>query len=192
MPTTALLVIDVTNEVLHREGTLGGDLQTASATLIPAIRRLVEWARSRGTPVIWARTAFRPGYIDASAAMRRTAATLNGRLLEGTWGIELVQAAGPMAQDIVITKKRPSAFLATELDYVLRGLAVSRLIIAGTSTNWAVEATARDADTRDYDVVVARDGTAARMGTFHEDALRSIASRYGRVASVDDIVSEAN
>ena len=190
MPTTALLLIDVTNEVLHPDGTLGGDLQSAAATLIPTIRRLVDWARARDTPVIWARTAFRASYIDASAAMRRTAATLNGRLLDGTWGTELVQAAGPTPEDIVIIKKRPSAFLGTELDYVLRGLAIARLIIAGTSTNWAVESTARDADARDYDVVVARDATAARMGQFHEDALRSIASRYGRIASVDDIVSE--
>lgn len=190
MVPTALLLIDVTNEVLHADGTLGGDLRAAAENVIPAVGRLVGWARRSDVPVIWARTAFRPGYIDASAAMRRTATTLNGRLLEGTWGTEIVQAAGYASDDIVITKKRPSAFLGTELHYVLRGLAIGRLLIAGTSTNWAVESTARDADSYDYEVVVARDATAARMAQFHEPALRSIGSRYARVASVQDIVQE--
>jgi nicotinamidase-related amidase len=185
---TALLLIDVTNEVLHEKGTLGGDLHKVAEGLLEAVRRLVFWAHEHDVPIIWVRTAFRPGYIDASHAMRATAGDLNGRLLDGTWGAELVDNLGLASSDIVITKKRPSAFLGTELNFVLRGLKIERLIVGGTSTNWAVESTVREAESLDYQVVVASDATGARMGHLHEAALLSIASRYGQVKPVDEIL----
>ena len=81
------------------------------------------------------------------------------------------------------------AVFGTDLEFVLRGLGIRRMIVAGTSTNWAIEATVRDAESLDYEVIVARDATGARMGDLHEPALRSIASRYGEVRSVDEIVA---
>jgi nicotinamidase-related amidase len=189
MTATAVLFVDVTNEVLHEKGTLGGDLPKVAHGLLDGVRRLVSWARTRDVPVIWIRTAFRPGYIDATRSMRASAADLNGRLVDGTWGAELVDGLGRRSDDIVITKKRPSAFFATELNFVLRGLGIERLILAGTSTNWAIESTARDADSLDFQVVIPRDATGARMGELHEPALRSIASRYGAITTVAEIVS---
>jgi nicotinamidase-related amidase len=189
MAETALLFVDVTNEVLHAKGTLGGDLPKVAGGMLDGVKRLVSWARRGNMPVIWIRTAFRPGYVDATRGMRATAAQLGGRLVDGTWGAQLVDGLGREPDDIVITKKRPSAFFGTELNFVLRGLGVERLILAGTSTNWAIESTARDAESLDFDVVVPRDATGARMGDLHEPALRSIASRYGRITTVQEIES---
>lgn len=189
MTKTALLLVDLTNEVLHARGTLGGDLHKVAGPLLDAARRLVAWAHEHQLPVIWARTAFRPGYIDASRSMRASAAELAGRLVDGTWSAELVDGLGRQPDDIVITKKRPSAFFATDLYPVLRVLEVERLVLAGTSTNWAIESTAREAESLDYDVIVARDATGARMGDMHEPALRSIATRYGEIKTVDEIVA---
>jgi nicotinamidase-related amidase len=185
----ALLLIDIQNEVLHPQGTLRGDLAQAADSLLANVRRLVSWARGRDFPVIWIRMAFRPGYIDASRATRATASAMAGRLVDGTWGAELVEGLGRTEEDIVVTKKRPSAFFNTDLEFVLRGLGVDRLIVAGTSTNWAVEATVRDAESRDYGVVVVREATGARMGELHESALHTIASRYGEVKSIDDLLA---
>ena len=189
MAKTALLLIDLTNEVLHANGTLGGDLSKVASTLLEAVRRLVSWARERKLPVIWVRMAFRPGYVDASRAMRASAAEMAGRLIDGSWGAELVDGLGRQENDAVITKKRPSAFFGTDLSFVLLGLEVERLIVAGTSTNWAIESTAREAESLDYQVIVARDATGARMGDMHEPALRSIATRYGEVKTVTEILA---
>jgi nicotinamidase-related amidase len=111
--------------------------------------------------------------------------------VDGTWGAELVDGLGRLDSDIVVTKKRPSAFFGTDLNFVLKGLGVDRLIVAGTSTNWAVESTIRDADSLDYEIVVPREATGARMGDLHEAALRSIASRYGVIKSLHDVLSNA-
>ena len=191
MPRTAILFVDVTNEVLHEKGTLGGDLPKVAARLLEGVKNLVDWGRVHHVPLIWIRTAFRPGYVDATRSMRASASDLNGRLVDGTWGAELIEGVGRHSDDVVITKKRPSAFFGTELNFVLRGLGAEHLILAGTSTNWAIESTARDAESLDYSVTVPRDATGARMGDFHESALRSIATRYGVIRNVAEITASA-
>lgn len=190
MPNTALLLIDVQKEVLDAKGTLCGDLPNVADALLNAVRDLVSWAREYRVPVVWIRMAFRPGYVDASRSVRASINEMGGRLVDGTWGAELVDGLGRLDDDIVITKKRPSAFFGTDLNFVLRGLDVERLIVAGTSTNWAVESTIRDAESLDYLVVVPREATGARMGHLHESALRSIASRYGDVKALKDVLAD--
>lgn len=189
MAKTALLLIDLQNEVLHPKGTLAGDLPTVASSLLDAVRRLVSWAREHKVPPIWVRIAFRPGYVDASRAMRKTVDELAGRFLEGSWGAEIVDGIGRKEDDIVITKKRSSAFAGTELDFVLRGLGVERLLVGGTSTNWAIESTVRDAESLDYLATVVREATGARVGDLHEHALRSMASRYAEVKTLAEILS---
>lgn len=187
MSKTAVLLIDLQKEVLDEKGTLRGDLPKVASTLLAAVGELLRWARERQLPVIWIRMAFRPGYVDAPRSIRATASEMAGRLVDGSWGAELVDGMDRRDGDIIITKKRPSAFFGTDLDFVLRGLGVDRLIVAGTSTNWAVESTIRDADSLDYKIVVAQEATGARMGEHHEPALRSIGSRFAEVKTVKDI-----
>jgi biuret amidohydrolase len=189
MTSSALLLIDVQKEVLDPKGTLCGDLPKVAATLLDAVRQLVAWARRHDVPVVWVRMAFRPGYVDASRHVRATAEEMAGRLVDGTWGAELVDGLGRLESDVVITKKRSSAFFGTDLNFVLRGLGADRLIVAGSSTNWAVESTIRDAESLDYAVVVPREATGARMGELHEAALRSIASRYGQIKPLADVLT---
>ena len=189
MPRNALLVIDAQKEVLDPKGTLSGDLPKVADNVLAAIRTLVNWARGEDIPVIWIRMAFRPGYVDAPLSVRETAADLAGRLVDGSWGAEIVDDVGRRDDDIVITKKRPSAFSGTDLDWVLRGLDIERVIITGTSTNWAVESTVRDADSLDYRVVIAREATGARMGEMHEPSLLSMGTRFAKVIRVAEIVA---
>ena len=191
MARDALLVIDTQKEVLHPKGTLRGDLPRVADGLLDAVRTLVDWARRQDVPIIWVRMAFRPGYVDAPLSVRETATDLAGRLIDGSWGAEIVDGIGRRDEDIVITKKRPSAFFGTDLDWVLRGLDVERIIVAGTSTNWAVESTVRDADSLDYRVVIAREATGARMGDLHEPSLLSMGTRFAKVVSVSEVVAES-
>jgi len=181
MTKTALLLIDLQKEVLDPKGTLNEDLPGFLPRLLDATRELVSWARQCQVPVIWVRMAFRPGYVDASRSIRGSAMARTGLLLEGSWGAEIVDDVGRRDDDIVITKKRTSSFFRTDLDFVLRGLGVERLVIGGTSTHWAVESTVRDAEALDYEVIVVSDATGSRQAEFHESSLRCIARRFGKV-----------
>jgi nicotinamidase-related amidase len=155
--------------------------------LADATRQLVAWARDRAYPVIWVRMAFRPGFVDASRGVRSGTSATAGRLVEGTWGAEILEGLGRGPEDIVVTKKRSSAFFNTDLDLVLNGLGVRRLIVGGTSTNWAIESTVRDGDSRDLEMIVVREATASRMADLHEPSLRSMASRYARILSLEEV-----
>ena len=188
MTKTALLLIDLQKEVLDPKGTLNEDLPKFLPRLLEATRELVGWARQRQLPVIWVRMAFRPGYVDASRSIRGSAMARTGLLLEGSWGAEIVDEVGRRDDDIVITKKRTSAFFRTDLDFVLRGLGVDRLVIGGTSTHWAVESTVRDAEALDYEVVVASDATGSRQAEFHESSLRCIGRRFGKVMTAREVM----
>jgi len=187
-PATALLLIDLQNEVLHPDGKLRGDLPAQADRLVHATRQLVAWARERSYPVIWVRMAFRPGLVDAGRGVRMNTSVTAGRLVEGQWGAEILDGLGRLPEDVVITKKRSSAFFNTDLDFVLNGLGIRRLVVGGTSTNWAIESTVRDGDSRDLEMIVVREGTASRMADLHEPSLRSMASRYARVVSLDEVV----
>jgi ureidoacrylate peracid hydrolase len=186
-PATALLLIDLQNEVLHPDGKMRGDLPAGADRLVAAVRDLVVWARARAHPVIWVRMAFRPGLVDAARGVREGTSATAGRLVDGTWGAEILDGIGREPEDIVVTKKRSSAFFNTDLDFVLNGLGVRRLVVGGTSTNWAIESTVRDGDSRDLEMIVVREATASRMAELHESSLRSMASRYARVLTLEQV-----
>lgn len=182
---SALLVIDMQNETLHPEGELSGDFPETSGELIESVRRLVEWARAEGMPVIWARLAFRPGHFDA---VRDSMSRERGTFVDGEWGAEILDGLGKADGDVTVTKRRPSAFFDTELGIVLRGLGVRRLIVAGISTHWAVESTVREGHSHDYEMVVVREAVASPFPEFHEPSLRAMGSVFATVVSIEDVI----
>jgi nicotinamidase-related amidase len=187
MPATALLLIDLQNEVLDPAGGLAGDFPSTAGPMLDGVRSLVGWARSRDLPVIWVRLAFRAGHVDA---VRDSMSRKRGTLLDGSWGAQLFDGLGRLPDDIVITKKRPSAFFDTDLRIVLRGLAIDRLIVGGVSTNWAVESTVRDGHSHDLQMVVVREAVGTPFADLHEASLRSMASVFASVVSLDEILAE--
>ena len=185
-PSSAVLLIDLQNEVLHPSGGLAGDFPATAGPLLEAIRTLVAWARTVDVPVIWVRLAFRPGHVDA---VRDSMSRTKGTLLDGSWGAELYDGLGRLAEDIVITKKRPSAFFDTDLRVVLRGLGVERLIVGGVSTNWAVESTVRDGHSHDLRMVVVREAVGTPFADLHEPSLRSMATVFASVVPLAEVVT---
>jgi nicotinamidase-related amidase len=187
MPRTAVLLIDLQNEVLHPDGGLAGDFPATAEPMLDTIRRLVAWARTADVPVIWARLAFRPGHVDA---VRDSMSRTKGTLVDGTWGAELFDGLGRTAEDIVITKKRPSAFFDTDLRVVLRGLGVERLLVGGVSTNWAVESSVRDGHSHDLQMVVIRDAVGTPFADLHEPSLRSMATVFAQVVTLSEFLAQ--
>lgn len=186
MSRTALLLVDIQNEVFHPDGVLAGDFPPRAEPMLDAVRRLVAWARDGDVPVIWLRLAFRPGHFDAVRdSMSRTRKTF----VDGSWGAELLEGLGRRDDDVVVTKKRPSGFFQTDLSIVLRGLGIDRLVVGGASTNWAVESTVRDGHSHDFEMVVVREAVATPFEDLQESSLRSMATVFARVVGVDEIVA---
>lgn len=187
MARTAVVLVDIQNEVFHPDGVLAGDFPAQAAPMLDAVRRLVSWAHAGALPVIWLRLAFRPGHFDA---VRDSMSRKRGTFVDGTFGAQLLDGLGRAEGDVVITKKRPSGFFDTELAIVLRGLQVERLIVGGASTNWAVESTVRDGHSHDLEMIVVRDAVATPFTDLHEASLRSMSSVFATVVTLDELLSE--
>jgi ureidoacrylate peracid hydrolase len=188
MRDTALLVLDMQNDLVHRDGRLRkyfGDLHPKVELVIENIRRLLTAARQHVVPIFYSIIVYRPDYSDAHS---RSPSRRHGTLKRGSWGAEIVAELKPSDSDFIIEKRRPSAFFNTELNTLLRSLGIKRLVLTGTHTQIVVESTARDAFNHDYDVIVVGDATASSSRELHEGALAAIRSYFGQVMATKTVL----
>ncbi|KXZ55555.1 hypothetical protein GPECTOR_2g1104 [Gonium pectorale] len=97
-----------------------------------------------------------------------------GSTVPGTKGAELVEGLEVRQGELVIVKKRFSAFLHTHLDLVLRRLRIRRVALCGVQTPNCVRATAVDALGHDYETVVLSDATASKSEAVQEANLEDM------------------
>jgi ureidoacrylate peracid hydrolase len=190
---TALLVVDMQNGFCHDDGSVN-KVGLPAARLRPAIEpceRLIAAARQAGIPVIYTRYVYRPDYTDGGVMVHELLPDLkNGHCLAaGTWDVEVLDELAPAEADYIIDKNRPSAFFATGLEPVLKGLAIRDLVVCGVTTNCCVETTVRDASQRDYHTFVVQDAVAEYEDDRHAVALKSMGMLFANLVSVDDVLS---
>ncbi len=185
---TALIVLDLINDIVHAEGKLAGGgtaAQAAARNLVAANNAVIAHARARQWPVIFVKVGFSASYAehpkDSPFFGKAHAA---GALTLGAWGTALVDGLDVQPADSVVAKHRISAFYGTALEAILRAHRVNRVVLTGVSTTWAVESTARDAHDRDYQVIVVEDACAARSDDDHRHALKNL-SAIATVTTVD-------
>src|SRR5689334_15929750 len=173
---TAVLIIDMQNGFCSQGGSVAGHMgidADSMRTVILQTKELISAARAAGMPVFFTRQVSRENMRDGTPRMRAAAPPGTTPLLRGSWDAEVIEPLGVRDEDIVVDKNRYDAFLYTDLDAILRGAGLSRLLVAGVTTNLCVESSVRSAEQRGYDVHVAADACAAAP-PFHEASLRAM------------------
>jgi maleamate amidohydrolase len=94
---------------------------------------------------------------------------------------EIVAELAPEADDIVVSKTRPSGFFGTDLVDRLRDLGVRDVVVCGGTTSGCVRATVVDAFSHGFGVAVAQDAVFDRSATSHAVTLFDINEKYGDV-----------
>jgi nicotinamidase-related amidase len=89
---------------------------------------------------------------------------------------------------VVVLKHCYSGFQGTELEFVLRSLDVSTIVISGTMTNFCCGATAREAYWRGFKVIFGSDITSTDDDDMHEAELRTLRRGYARIMTSSDII----
>ena len=183
----ALLLIDLQNDFLHREGAYGraGQSAPAIAALPARLRPLVERVRAREGIIVATLFTLVPGRhgepIIAPHLKRLRPFLKKGDFAPGCWGQQLVDELAPA--DMTVEKIAYSAFYMTRLEWLLRKTGVERLLVAGIVTNGGVASTVRDAHVREFECEVLEDGCAA----FSEDVHRSAIEGLRPVAKIASI-----
>jgi nicotinamidase-related amidase len=146
MQKPALLVIDMLNDFLEKWNRSDRDL------LVGRINELVEIMRRASRPVIWVRQEFESDLSDAFPEMRANNIHV---AIKGTVGSQFDSQLKVGPADLVIVKKRYSAFFCTDLDEILHHLRPDGLILAGVNTHACIRTTAIDAYQRDWPIILA-------------------------------------
>ncbi len=113
-----------------------------------------------------------------------------GVLVEGDGDSAIHPLTAPVEGDIIVTKRRVSAFTGTDLEIVLRSLGVGHLVLAGIITSGAVLSTMRQAADLDFELTVVRDLCLDRDAEVHDILMDKVLSRQGRVISSTDWIKE--
>jgi nicotinamidase-related amidase len=112
--TSALLVMDFQTLIVD-------NYAAGAEALLDRTAKLIAAARTAGIRVIYVLVGFRPGYPEVSDRN----ATFNGlkasgASASGAESAKIHSAVAPLAEEIIVTKQRVSAFAGTDLDLVLR------------------------------------------------------------------------
>jgi ureidoacrylate peracid hydrolase len=175
---TALLVVDIVNDFIEPDGLMP---MPEGGPVIEANRRLADAARAAGTPIVW----IRPGHLDSADGLFRKRIV---HALEGTWGAELHEGLGVREGERILRKRRYSAFFATDLDLWLREHHIERVVVTGVALNICVRATVHDAFFLGYDVWVVRDACQGTSEREEASSLYDIATHYGDVIIVSEVL----
>ena len=172
---TALMVLDMHRDVVADDGASkdsGAPEHAAAQNVVENIKTLLAAARASGTPVIHIHHRKAKGARPHGNMSVMFRGLLNGEGFDaGTRGMEVMPGLEPQSGEIVIEKERASAFAGTELDIVLRAMAIDTLILTGAWTNFSVESTARYATDIGYRVIVASDGTSSISEEWQQAAI---------------------
>ena len=177
----ALLVMDVQNSVVGRFGD--------SPALLETLEAAVKAARASGVPVIYVRVAFRDGTPEISPNNRTFSALGRSGLGETDTSTQIHPAVAPQPGDIIVTKRRVSAFSGSDLEVILRSQGVDSLTLTGIATSGVVLSTLRQAADMDYRLTVLRDGCADRDPEVHQVLLEKVFPRQAEVLSAADWIS---
>lgn len=154
---------------------------------IAATRKLTDFARAAGLPVIYTTISYHPGELDKLPWLKK--ATGMAALLEGSRLVEIDARTGIQPNDALVVKKGASAFFGSTLSALLTGANVDTVVVTGATTSGCVRATVVDAVQSGFNVLVPRDCCADRAEAPHEANLYDMQQKYADVTSSEDILA---
>jgi len=179
----ALLIVDMQNDFVDPDSP--STCAPMAQERMPAIRQLLDSARGAGIPVFFSQGLVKPDLSDVGLWKGRAHRTGLCQI-EGSRGAEIVPELAPLEGEVVVPKRRPSAFFETDLAEQLRSRNVDTLLLAGASMSGCVRATATDAFSRDYLTSVVRECVIDRTDEVHEQNLFDIDAKYVDAISLDE------
>ncbi len=196
---SALLFIDVQNFSCRRNGGEFGHLPDAdfeaaygyfferlTDVAVPNMQRLQAASRKAGIEVMY--TTIESLTLDGRD--RSLDYKITGfNVPKGSWDGKVIDEIAPGPDEIVLPKTSSSVFVSTHIDYILRNLGVSQLVLCGFVTDQCVESAVRDACDLGYLVTLVPDACATYTAARHDNSLRAIKG-YCRQLDTDALIAE--
>ncbi len=157
---------------------------------IEYVNALASRFRKLGWPVVWTHVAYADSAEDAGVWGTRT--NTPDSLQNIKHGSDR-HAFDPRceidaAQDLIYTKRMPSAFFETPLASYLVWHKVDTVLVTGGSTSGCVRATAVDSLSHGYRTIVAEECVADKHESYHYANLTDLQLKYADVVSVAEVI----
>ena len=181
---SALLVMDLQNGIVAR-------VADQAETLFDTLEGVIAAAREREMPIIFVRVAFRPGAPEVSSRNQGFSALNRSQPMDETSeSTQIHPRLAPRQGDVLVTKRRVSAFAGSDLDVVLRSLEVDHLVLTGIATSGVVLSTTRQAADLDYRLTIVSDACADADPEVHRVLIEKVFPRQATdVGSIDWIAN---
>jgi nicotinamidase-related amidase len=184
MANQALLVMDMQNGIVERYGETVASLLDTLGTALAA-------ARSHKIPVIFVRVAFREGAPEASPRNKSFAALAGSPAMdEMSYATQIHERLAPLDGELLVTKRRVSAFTGSDLEVVLRAKGIDSLVLTGIATSGVVLSTLRQAADLDFDLTVLSDGCADADPEVHRVLTQKVFVRQANVLTAQEWIEQ--
>ena len=166
-----LLIIDMQNDFVMP----GSPIRVAGAkATLKIISKVLKVFRTKKYPVFHVVREYRSDGSDIEITRLDNFMERGNTVVPGTKGCDIVNELKPIPGEYRIVKNRFSAFMNTELDFMLRRLGVTHLVICGTQYPNCIRTTSYDGISYGYDVTVLTDATSAQTPEIADSNIRDI------------------
>lgn len=193
--TAALCIVEMQNDIVHESNIgkrgIGGVLaeQVQKRGVIAKLQGVIEAARAQSVPILFINFALKPGFPRPNTLLHRRSQK-NPTLVEGTWGVQVHEGLAAQPQDFVLERTvGVDGSYGTQLYPVLRQLGRRTMLMAGVSTNLAVEGIVRASVNRGFDMVVLEDCCASYPDEWHRFSVENILPLIATVTTSDAVIA---
>jgi nicotinamidase-related amidase len=155
--------------------------------VISNVIQAVAYARQNKIPIIYVVVGFRQGAPEISANNKGFSANkerMTGANME-EW-MKIYPELAPDADEIVVTKRRVSAFTGSDLEVVLRAQDIRHIVLTGVATSGVVLSTIREAADKDYRITVLSDCCGDADEEVHRVLTTKVFPRQSEVMTVEE------
>ncbi|MGH7905375.1 MAG: isochorismatase family protein [Candidatus Binataceae bacterium] len=191
----ALIIIDVTYAFAGEGEPIEESLKryplscgAESWTAIKYNQQLLKAARQAGIPVFYTLTEYRSDSGDVGGWAAKDSNAAHSSMLEGDKGGQIVEELRPAAGEIVISKKKPSAFFGTPIVSYLIDRRIDTVIITGCTTSGCVRSSVIDAFSYNYRIIVPEECAFDRGQASHAINLFDVHQKYADVISTGEVI----
>ena len=173
-PNTALIIVDL------QKGIVGSSFIHPIDKIVERSRALLAAFRERGLPVVLVNvTGGAPG---------RTERPRHSEPLPAGW-TDFIPELEQQPGDIVVTKRTWGAFASTDLEYRLKALGITQVVVTGVATGTGVDATARQAYEQGFNVTLALDAMTDGRLDAHDFSIKNVFPKLGETGTTQEIVN---
>jgi len=159
MTNTALIIVDMQNDYVLEKSP---QRIKGAIKIIPNLKKILNNFRDDNSPIFHVYREYREDGSDIEATRLNSFMSGEKYCIPNTHGCEIIDEIYPIEGEYRIVKNRFSSFMNTELDFILRRLNISEIVVCGIQYPNCIRATVYDGVALGYDVTLVADATGAQ------------------------------